>query len=372
MELFDTTMVGLERAMSGSQLRQQVLANNLANANTPGFKRSDVDFHAALAQAFAGRPHRGASSPTPTSRVQTDSAATMRGRRQQRRRRHRDGRPRENSLDYQALTSVADARASQILETAIGQVQLMGMFDALRHLRLRHDRRAPAHGRDRREPRQRRHDARPQRQAVPAPGGRRSRRRRRASARCWRGVQVGRHRQDPSPLGASTTRATRTPTSRATSRCRTSNPVTEMVDLITASRGYEANVPAMNAGQADVHPDPRHPPLMPIPSSSHPAIGPLGDRIGLQRRRHRRPRRARRVGGGGALRRACSTQRDRQPERPADIRRPGQSQALATGKATDVSAVVMQVEQPRSRCSSPSQVRNKAVDAYQELMRMQI
>ena len=38
LELFDTTLVGLERAMSGSALRQQVIANNIANANTPNFK----------------------------------------------------------------------------------------------------------------------------------------------------------------------------------------------------------------------------------------------------------------------------------------------------------------------------------------------
>jgi flagellar hook-basal body complex protein FliE len=48
------------------------------------------------------------------------------------------------------------------------------------------------------------------------------------------------------------------------------------------------------------------------------------------------------------------------------------SQALATGQATDVSAVVMQVEQASLALQLAAQVRNKAVDAYQELFRMQV
>ena len=51
------------------------------------------------------------------------------------------------------------------------------------------------------------------------------------------------------PTAASTTRATRPPTRRATSPSRTSTPVTEMVDLISASRGYEANVTAMQTAK---------------------------------------------------------------------------------------------------------------------------
>jgi flagellar basal-body rod protein FlgB len=50
--LFDTTQIALERALSGATLRQRALADNLANANTPGFRRTDVDFHGALQQAM--------------------------------------------------------------------------------------------------------------------------------------------------------------------------------------------------------------------------------------------------------------------------------------------------------------------------------
>jgi flagellar hook-basal body complex protein FliE len=48
------------------------------------------------------------------------------------------------------------------------------------------------------------------------------------------------------------------------------------------------------------------------------------------------------------------------------------SQDLATGKATDVSGVVMQVERASLELQLASQVRNKLVDAYNEIMRMQV
>jgi flagellar basal-body rod protein FlgB len=120
VELFDTTMVGLQRAMSGAQLRQQVLANNLANANTPNFKRSDVDFHDALALAFARPGATTADIGADQFGVTTDSSTTMQV----------DGNNvdvdtemsdlAQNSLDYQGMTSVLASRVG-ILKTAIGQ-----------------------------------------------------------------------------------------------------------------------------------------------------------------------------------------------------------------------------------------------------------
>ena len=52
--LFDTTQLALERAIEGAGKRHEALAANLANANTPGYQRVDVDFHGALAAAMAG------------------------------------------------------------------------------------------------------------------------------------------------------------------------------------------------------------------------------------------------------------------------------------------------------------------------------
>lgn len=49
-----------------------------------------------------------------------------------------------------------------------------------------------------------------------------------------------------------------------------------------------------------------------------------------------------------------------------------QTQALATGQAKDMSTVVMSVEQASLEVQLASQIRNKAVDAYNDIFRMQI
>jgi flagellar basal-body rod protein FlgB len=121
VDLFDSSIVGVEKAMQGSLLQQQVLANNIANANTPGFRPSTVDFQSALAQAFAGA--QGSPSPGQIQSIsfqpQTDATAAE----------QIDGNGvdinqqmaslSENTLDYQALESVMGTRMS-ILKTAIG------------------------------------------------------------------------------------------------------------------------------------------------------------------------------------------------------------------------------------------------------------
>ena len=48
------------------------------------------------------------------------------------------------------------------------------------------------------------------------------------------------------------------------------------------------------------------------------------------------------------------------------------STQLATGQASDVSTVAMQVEQASLALQLATEVRNKGVDAYQELFRMQV
>jgi len=55
--MFDTSGFGrqidiLHRTMDTSMLRQNVIANNIANANTPNFKRQDVNFESRLAYAL--------------------------------------------------------------------------------------------------------------------------------------------------------------------------------------------------------------------------------------------------------------------------------------------------------------------------------
>lgn len=48
------------------------------------------------------------------------------------------------------------------------------------------------------------------------------------------------------------------------------------------------------------------------------------------------------------------------------------AEQLATGKATDVSSVAMEVERASLALQLAAQVRNKTVEAYQELFRMQV
>lgn len=64
MKLFDKTLGTLERALDARLMRHNVLAGNLANAETPGFVPRDVDFGAAMAQAQAARSAPGATPAT--------------------------------------------------------------------------------------------------------------------------------------------------------------------------------------------------------------------------------------------------------------------------------------------------------------------
>jgi flagellar basal-body rod protein FlgB len=97
-------------------MRHEVLANNLANAETPGFQRSDVDFHTTLSEAMkSGQPAAIESATFQPQQenqvlradgngvdVDTESADLA-----------------KNSLEYDALISVARARLG-ILKSAMG------------------------------------------------------------------------------------------------------------------------------------------------------------------------------------------------------------------------------------------------------------
>jgi flagellar basal-body rod protein FlgB len=49
----DNVTAAIERGLAGVSERQRVTANNLANAETPGFTAGQVDFEANLADALA-------------------------------------------------------------------------------------------------------------------------------------------------------------------------------------------------------------------------------------------------------------------------------------------------------------------------------
>jgi flagellar basal-body rod protein FlgB len=117
--LFDTSQLALERAISGASQRQNALAANIANADTPGYRRVDVDFHAALSAAMGAADVRGALEQTGFAPKVDRSAGAVRA----------DGstvdidsesaRLAANTLDQQAAVQVAQTRI-HILESAIG------------------------------------------------------------------------------------------------------------------------------------------------------------------------------------------------------------------------------------------------------------
>lgn len=121
MGVFDTTQLGLEQAISGAALRQRAIANNIANANTAGYKRVDVDFHSALDQALSA-PDPKAKLKSLAFETTTDTSSSTRA----------DGNNvdidaemanlSQNSLEYQSLVQVARARM-QMLQIAMGTRQ---------------------------------------------------------------------------------------------------------------------------------------------------------------------------------------------------------------------------------------------------------
>jgi flagellar basal-body rod protein FlgB len=79
VSLFDVTSSALEVAIKGTEQRQGVLSNNLANVNTPGFKRSDVSFQSALASALSSARNGDTSGVEATPfTTSTDSSTSMR------------------------------------------------------------------------------------------------------------------------------------------------------------------------------------------------------------------------------------------------------------------------------------------------------
>ena len=114
MELIDSTQQLLEAAMRGAWMRQTALTNNVANADTPGYRPEEVDFESALRSAVNSgegveqmqfQVTSAPAAPGPNGEpVSVDREAA---------------RLAENGLDYQALTQVVGAR-NGIVRSAIG------------------------------------------------------------------------------------------------------------------------------------------------------------------------------------------------------------------------------------------------------------
>jgi flagellar basal-body rod protein FlgB len=52
----DRTSAALAKCLDGVGLRQRVIADNIANVETPGFTRSEVDFEGQLKEALGSSP----------------------------------------------------------------------------------------------------------------------------------------------------------------------------------------------------------------------------------------------------------------------------------------------------------------------------
>jgi flagellar basal-body rod protein FlgB len=115
MSLFDTTQLSLEAAMRGSSMRQTLLTDNLANVNTPGYQRKDVDFHATLADAMQDGESVESVAFDPT----TESSRTVRADGSGIDPDQESAELAKNGLEYQALVQIAGAR-NAILQTAMG------------------------------------------------------------------------------------------------------------------------------------------------------------------------------------------------------------------------------------------------------------
>ena len=115
MDLFDSTHHLLEAALRGASARHTALSTNIANANTAGYQRVDVDFHSAL---------RGAAGEDPEAAAELEFAAQVEPGVMQ-----VDGNGVDidveaaelaaNGLEYQALVAVLNGRRS-IIQSAIG------------------------------------------------------------------------------------------------------------------------------------------------------------------------------------------------------------------------------------------------------------
>lgn len=101
--------------MRGAWLRQTLLTNNVANAETPGYQREDVNFQAKLRSAMTGgestlegvqfQPEVQPGSAGPEGNaVNVDQESAQLA---------------ENGLEYEAMTQVLGARDT-ILRSAMG------------------------------------------------------------------------------------------------------------------------------------------------------------------------------------------------------------------------------------------------------------
>jgi flagellar basal-body rod protein FlgB len=111
----DPTQSVLQAAMRGAELRQTVLTNNLANADTPGYEPQDVDFQSQLSSAMSS----GTSLDNLSFQTTTDASAAVGPNGNGVNADQQSANLAENGLLYDSLAEILAAHNS-ILEYAMG------------------------------------------------------------------------------------------------------------------------------------------------------------------------------------------------------------------------------------------------------------
>jgi flagellar basal-body rod protein FlgB len=114
MSLLDATQQALESAMSGSELRNTLLTQNLANVDTPGYQAQDVNFQSTLQQAIQSGQSPSSVTFQPYT-VPGSAGADGNGVSPE----QQEADLSQNGLLYETLTQIATQRES-ILESAMG------------------------------------------------------------------------------------------------------------------------------------------------------------------------------------------------------------------------------------------------------------
>ena len=114
MLFVDRTTQTVEWALKAQSERQRVVAHNIANVNTPGFRAGQLDFEGSLAEALSrrnGGVARAQHSATNDPAGLNDNNVSLE--------KELEALDKSN-LHYDALTSALNAKFSQ-LRTAIGR-----------------------------------------------------------------------------------------------------------------------------------------------------------------------------------------------------------------------------------------------------------
>ncbi|HBA84867.1 MAG TPA: flagellar basal body rod protein FlgB [Verrucomicrobia bacterium] len=106
------TLQVLDKLLDVSALRQRVLANNIANINTPGFKREDVTFRDAFKEAIESGSRQKIEAVQPE--VEKDMTAPSRPDGNTVSMQDEMAAMTENGLLYTLATKLASAKYSRL------------------------------------------------------------------------------------------------------------------------------------------------------------------------------------------------------------------------------------------------------------------